>query len=97
MAPIWLAAVLTLGAAVPAAAADDLPHGDDEVSISVTIDERDPCAERAPGCVDGSEGGLASTGLAAGSAIGVGLALAGIGVGAYAVVRRRRRSATVRP
>lgn len=91
LTPLWLGLILTVGAGVSAAVADDVPHGDDEVSISVTIDEFDPCAVDAPGCAGGGDGGLAMTGLAIGIPLGAGIVLVGVGVGVYAVVSRRRK------
>ncbi len=53
LVPLGLGVLFAVGLGAPAALADDPQFGDGEVTITVTIDEFDPCAVGAAGCDDG--------------------------------------------
>jgi hypothetical protein len=93
LASLGLGLMVALGVGAPMAAADD-EYGDDTVTITVTIDEFDPCAVGAAGCDDGGgDGGLAYTGAAIGVPLGAGILLTAVGAGVYALATQRRKRA----
>lgn len=78
------------GLAQPAYGAEQSDQDAAVVTISVTIDEFDPCAVAGAGCGEPG-GGLAATGVTAiGVPIGAGVLLVAVGAGIRARARRRR-------
>lgn len=77
--PLGLGLLLALALGTGRALADDVEHGDDQVTITVTIDEYEP----------DDDGGLAMTGAEIGVPLGAGILLTALGAGAYAIARRR--------
>jgi hypothetical protein len=89
-------AVLSVGlgvflafAAGSAAIADEVEYDDDTITISVTIEELEPCTPGAPGCGNG-DGELAFTGSGFGVPLGAAVLLAALGAGAYGLAAHRR-------
>jgi hypothetical protein len=76
-------------AAGSAAVADEVEYDDDTVTISVTIEELEPCTQGALGCGNG-EGELAFTGSGFGVPLGVAVLLAALGASAYGLAAHRR-------
>ena len=91
LAPVLLGLLLALGAAASGAAADEA-YGDDEVTISVTIDELNLCDRGLPGCHPGGDGALGQTGLQIATPLGLGVLFAALGLGTYALARRNSTS-----
>lgn len=87
---LGLSAVLALCLGAPSASADDADHGEDQITITVTIPELDECALSSSGC-HGGDGALASTGSSIGIPIGAGVLAGAVGAAVVLLSRRRRR------
>lgn len=77
--PLGLGLLLALALGTGRALADEVEHGDEQVTITVTINEYVP----------DDDGGLATTGAQIGVPLGAGILLTAVGAGAYAIARRR--------
>ena len=84
--------LLTAGAGVAPAMADDNLDGGGEVTISVTIPPLERCTAAASDCADAGYRPLAMTGAAVGVPLAAGLLLVALGAGAHVLAGRRRET-----